>query len=127
MDAERATGIRDQHYDVVSVLYHALNEADVLQQYIDDAEEAGDEELAAFFRDVQKVDRERAERAKQLLRERTRRMITEDQAEVLRRTVVCPACAEAELLKFKPADKDGTEVTCLCCGTQWHRQLGIAT
>jgi predicted RNA-binding Zn-ribbon protein involved in translation (DUF1610 family) len=51
-------------------------------------------------------------------------MIGQGQAEVLRRSVICPACAEAELLKFKAADKDGTEVTCLRCGMQWHRQLG---
>lgn len=61
------TGTRDEHYNLVSVLYHTLQEADLIQQYIDDARGSGDDELAEFFGQVQEEDRRRAERAKQLL------------------------------------------------------------
>lgn len=66
-NAERATATRDEHYNLVSVLYHTLQEGDTLQQYIDDAQAAGDEELVLFFEDIQEQDRERGERGKRLL------------------------------------------------------------
>lgn len=75
-DSERATATRDEHYDVVSVLYHTLQEGDTIQRYIDDARQKGDEELAAFFEEVQAEDRRRAERAKQLLAARIPQMVS---------------------------------------------------
>jgi hypothetical protein len=68
--AERMTGTQDVHYNLISVLYHTLQGAETSGQYISDAEESGDEELARFFRDVQEEDRRRAERAKTLLGQR---------------------------------------------------------
>jgi len=68
--AERMTGTQDVHYNLVSVLYHTLQGAETSVQYVSDAEESGDEELARFFRDVQEEDRRRAERAKTLLGQR---------------------------------------------------------
>ena len=62
-----ATGTKDQHYNLVSVLYHALQGAETYEQYVRDAEQAGDQDLAEFFRDCQTEDAERAERAEQLL------------------------------------------------------------
>ncbi|HEY2922136.1 MAG TPA: hypothetical protein VGK77_24410 [Candidatus Binatia bacterium] len=38
--AKREPVTRDEHYDLVSVLYHALQGDDTLAQYIDDAEGA---------------------------------------------------------------------------------------
>ncbi|MBB6120964.1 hypothetical protein [Nocardiopsis algeriensis] len=67
---QQATGVRDAHYDIVSVLYHVLQEADTAERYIRDAQEKGDTELAEFFTQIQKQDRERAERVKQLLKNR---------------------------------------------------------
>lgn len=67
---EQVTGTRDEHFNLVSVLYHTLEEGDVLQRSIDDAEQANDSELADFFRQVQGDDRQRAERAKRLLLKR---------------------------------------------------------
>jgi uncharacterized protein YaaW (UPF0174 family) len=61
------TGASDEHYNLISALYHALEGAETHQYYIEDAEEAGDDELAEFFRDVQAAYREQAQRAKQLL------------------------------------------------------------
>jgi hypothetical protein len=66
--AEKVTGTRDEHYDLISVLYHTMQEAETLQTYIDDARSAGDNnDLAGFFEEVQQQDRQRTERAKQLL------------------------------------------------------------
>lgn len=62
----RATRTRDEHYNLVSVLYHALQAADACDQYALDAEAAGDERLAAFFREAQVAQAQVAERAKGL-------------------------------------------------------------
>jgi hypothetical protein len=64
---EQTTGTRDEHYNLVSVLYHALNGADTCDRYALDAETAGDERLAAFFRETQVMQSQIAERAKVLL------------------------------------------------------------
>jgi len=68
MDAgERTTGTRDEHYNLVSVLYHALHGAENCAIYAVDAEAAGDARLAGFFREAQEMQRHLAERAKELL------------------------------------------------------------
>ncbi len=64
---ERTTGTRDEHYNLVSVLYHALHGAENSDRYAADAEAAGDERLAAFFRETQAMHTRVAERAKGLL------------------------------------------------------------
>jgi hypothetical protein len=64
---EQVTGTRNEHYDLVSVLYHTLHEAETLQTYIDDARSRGDNEVASFLEEVQQQDHVRAEQAKQLL------------------------------------------------------------
>ncbi len=64
---EMTTGTRDEHYNLVSVLYHALQGADNCDHYALDAESAGDERLAAFFREAQGGQMLLAERAKELL------------------------------------------------------------
>jgi rubrerythrin len=61
------TGVRDEHYNLVSILYHALQGAETYDTYISDAESAGDQEFAQFFREVQEEERRRAARAKELL------------------------------------------------------------
>ncbi len=65
--AEEATQTPDPIYNLVSVLYHALEGGQVYDQYIRDAEREGDDELAQFFRDVQREDQQRSERAQGLL------------------------------------------------------------
>jgi hypothetical protein len=57
----------DHEYALVSVLYHALQGAQACEQYIDDADDAGDEELVKFFQECRDEQRARATRAKQLL------------------------------------------------------------
>jgi hypothetical protein len=58
-------------YNLVSVLYHALQGADLYQQYASDA--GSDQDLANFFREVQQQEQQRAERAKKLLAIRLQR------------------------------------------------------
>jgi rubrerythrin len=67
------TGTRDETYDLVSILYHALQGAETYDQYVRDAEQRGDTDLARFFQDAKAEDQRRAERAKQLLSSRLSR------------------------------------------------------
>lgn len=69
-NGEGKTGTKDEHYNLVSVLYHALEGGELYDKYISDAEQAGDDELAQYFRDVQNQERERAQQAKNLLGQR---------------------------------------------------------
>lgn len=64
------TGTKDQSYDLVSVLYHALEGAATYATYVQDAQQEGDNELSQFFQEIQEQERQRAERAKQLLASR---------------------------------------------------------
>lgn len=64
------TGTGDVTYNLVSILYHALQAAETHDQYIGDAEESGDQDLAKFFREVKDENTRRADRAKQLLAKR---------------------------------------------------------
>jgi rubrerythrin len=64
---EAKTNIANPHYDLVSVLYHALEGAQVTDTYVKDAEHEGDQELAQFFRQVKQEDVKRADKAKELL------------------------------------------------------------
>ena len=68
MDAgEQTTGTRDEHYNLVSVLYHALHGAENCDTYALDAEAAGRDDQADFFRDAQAMQMQLAERAKEFL------------------------------------------------------------
>ena len=64
---KEVTGTRDTVYDLVSIIYHALQGAETYGMYFADAVEVGDTELARFFEEVQEEERRRADRAKQLL------------------------------------------------------------
>jgi hypothetical protein len=64
------TGTQDVTYNLVSILYHALQGAETYDQYIADAERGGDQELTEFFREAKEENSRRAERAKQLLAQR---------------------------------------------------------
>ena len=70
--AEQVTGTRDETYDLVSVLYHALQGAQTAMKYVQDAEREGDPELVQFFRDAQAWQQHLAEQAKELLKQRLR-------------------------------------------------------
>ena len=68
MADSRTTGTKDEHYNLVSTLYHALQGAETCGVYITDAEEAGNKELAKFFREVQRTHQKLAQRAKEMLK-----------------------------------------------------------
>lgn len=65
-----SSGMKDEHYDIVSALYHALQGANVCNKYIEDAEKEGDKEVVSFFHEVQDKNRELALKAKDLLSKR---------------------------------------------------------
>jgi hypothetical protein len=62
--------MRDEHYDLISVLYHALQGDDTLARYIEDAEDAGDADLAEHYHDIQEKYREIARQTKEVLKEK---------------------------------------------------------
>jgi hypothetical protein len=67
-----ATGTRDKDYNIIWFTEACLSNALRLETYIDDAEQAGDRELAEFFRKAQAESRKGAEQGKNLLRARLR-------------------------------------------------------
>jgi rubrerythrin len=54
------TGFDDVSFDLISVQYHSLKAGHDYGQYVRDAENAGQEEIAAFFREVMEQDSARA-------------------------------------------------------------------
>ncbi len=64
------TGTRDVTYNIISVVYHALQGAETIEQYIRDADQGGDQDLTQFFRETQEQYRQLADRGKQLLGQR---------------------------------------------------------
>lgn len=64
------TGTSNTTYNLTSVLYHALQGAETYDRYIHDAEQQQDNDLAQFFREVQQAEKQRAQRAQQLLAQR---------------------------------------------------------
>jgi hypothetical protein len=62
------TGFEDVTYDLISVQYHALKAGHDYGQYVRDAENAGLNDIAQFFRDTMKDDSSRAARAHELLK-----------------------------------------------------------
>ncbi|HEV7234961.1 MAG TPA: hypothetical protein VGN15_02195 [Ktedonobacteraceae bacterium] len=65
-----ATGVSDPNFNLVSILYHALQAAQTYDTYIRDAEQQGDNNLAQFLRQIQMEDRNRAQYAMQVLVQR---------------------------------------------------------
>ena len=55
------------YYDLVSILYHALEAEQTSATYVQDAQQSGNRDLEQFFSDVQRDANRQAERAKQLL------------------------------------------------------------
>lgn len=68
--ADQSTGTRDITYNLVSVIYHALQGAETYTTYAQDAEAEGDQDLASFFREVQQQSSDTASRAKEMLAQR---------------------------------------------------------
>ena len=54
------TGFDDVTYDLISVQYHSLKAGHDYGQYVRDAENAGQDDIAQFFRTVMDQDSQRA-------------------------------------------------------------------
>lgn len=67
-ESQAQTGTRNETYDLVSVLYHALQGIQTCETYKQDS--SADEELRSFFEQAQQQQRQLADRAKQLLQTR---------------------------------------------------------
>jgi len=59
--------MKDKNYNLVSVLYHALQGSETCSTYLQDAAMSSDKELADFFTEVHTRYRQIADRAKELL------------------------------------------------------------
>jgi hypothetical protein len=68
MSDQQATGTSDPTYNVIAVVYHALQGAETIQKYLDDA--GTEEELRTYFAQVQQGYRRAADMGKQLLVQR---------------------------------------------------------
>lgn len=66
------TGTTDLTYNLVSVLYHALQGAETYAVYAEDAADENNEEAATFFREIAAEEERRADRTKRLLADRLR-------------------------------------------------------
>ena len=65
------TGFDDVAYDLISVQYHSLKAGHDYGQYVRDADNAGEGEIAAFFRQVMEEDSQRAARCHEFLKQRS--------------------------------------------------------
>ncbi len=61
------TNTSNTYYDLVSVLYHALEAEQASATYVQDAQRSGNQDLEQFFSEVQQNSSQLADRAKQLL------------------------------------------------------------
>ena len=66
----QVTGTKDKDYNIVWFVEQCLSNTLRLETYAQDAERAGDSELADFFRRAQGESRKGAEQGKELLRSR---------------------------------------------------------
>jgi hypothetical protein len=64
------TGTQDKDYNIIWFTEQCLSNALRLEQYAEDAQRAGDDELVEFFRRAQGESRKGAEQGKQLLASR---------------------------------------------------------
>jgi hypothetical protein len=66
----QVTGTKDKDYNIIWFTEQCLSNVLRLDQYIQDAERDGDDDLADFFRRAQGESRKGAEQGKDLLRKR---------------------------------------------------------
>jgi hypothetical protein len=66
----QVTGTKDKDYNVIWFVEQCLSNVLRLETYVDDADRAGDSELAEFFRRAQEASRKGAEQGKEMLAKR---------------------------------------------------------
>jgi hypothetical protein len=79
--AQSATDERDETYGLVSVMYNALQGAETIGRYIEDARAADNEELVLFFEECKGRQNEMAMKAKRLLASQLDESTSEDDDE----------------------------------------------
>lgn len=67
MQETQQTSTSNTYFDLVSVLYHALQEEQASTTYVQDAQQSGDQDLIQFFAEVKQNASRQADRAKSLL------------------------------------------------------------
>jgi hypothetical protein len=70
METGQVTGTQDKDYNIIWFTEQCLSNVLRLETYVQDAERAGDQELADFFRRAQGASRKGAEEGKELLKKR---------------------------------------------------------
>lgn len=70
MTAQSDSPVRDKNYNLITVLQQSLQNAWMLEQYVQDAEAQGDQELAKWLHRVQENNQKAGEQGKQLLAQR---------------------------------------------------------
>ena len=70
MESGEVTGTKDKDYNIIWFTEACLSNALRLENYIQDADRDGDEELATFFRKAQAESRKGGEQGKDMLRSR---------------------------------------------------------
>ncbi|MFF0905753.1 UNVERIFIED_CONTAM: hypothetical protein RF653_18950 [Kocuria sp. CPCC 205316] len=70
MANEKQSPVKDPNYDLIWALEASLHNVWKLETYIQDAEKAGDNELAEWFRKIQKNNRKAGEQGKKMLAQR---------------------------------------------------------
>jgi rubrerythrin len=61
------TGFDDVTFDLISLQYHSLKAGHDYGQYVRDAENAGQDDIAAFFREVMEQDAQRGHKCHEFL------------------------------------------------------------
>ncbi len=69
-DEGSITGTRDLTYNLISLIYHALQGAETCEKYLKDGYAADDSPLVQYFHEVQQQQQLIAEHGKELLRQR---------------------------------------------------------
>ena len=69
-EAGQVTGTKDKDYNLIWFTEQSLSNALRLEEYVQDAEREGDDDLAEFFKRAQNASRKGGEQGKDLLRKR---------------------------------------------------------
>ncbi|NHD15792.1 MULTISPECIES: hypothetical protein [Actinopolyspora] len=70
MAQEQESPLKDKNYNLITVLQQSLENVWVVDKYIQDAENQGDEELARWLRAIKENNQKAGEQGKQLLQKR---------------------------------------------------------
>ena len=68
--SQPASPVKDKNYNLLTVLQQSLSNAWQLEEYIQDADGDGDQELAEWLRKIQSNNRQAGEQGKQMLVQR---------------------------------------------------------